>query len=180
MRKTLREFLQTESASGTILLAAAALAMLWANSPLVYIYEHFTEKWLFMINEGLMAVFFLNIGLELKRGFIEDQFSSASDVLLPLAAAVGGMVVPAGIYLLFNHNDPETVRGWATPVATDIAFAVGVLSLLGPKIPNKLKLFLLSLAIYDDLGAILIIAFFYSHERTQTHENSCHTGAITR
>lgn len=163
MRKTIRDYLQTESASGVVLLAAAALAMIWANSPWSHIYQSFTDKWLFLINEGLMAIFFLVIGLELKRGFIEDQFSSASDVLLPLAAAVGGMVVPAVIYSFFNHDNPETIRGWATPVATDIAFAVGVLALLGPKIPNKLKLFLLSLAIYDDLGAIIIIAFFYSH-----------------
>lgn len=163
MRKIIRDFLQLESASGIILLGAAVLAMIWANSPVGFVYEWFTQRWLFLINEGLMAVFFLLVGLELKRSFIEDQMSSVSDVMLPLASAVGGMIVPAVIYSFFNYDNPVTLKGWATPVATDIAFAVGILSLFGGnQIPNKLKLFLLSLAIYDDLGAILIIAFFYS------------------
>lgn len=163
MRKIIRDFLQLESASGLILFAFALVGMLWANSPLSYLYENFTKSWIFAINEGLMAVFFLLVGLELKRGFIEDRFSKASDILLPLAAAVGGMVIPALIYTLFNFHNPETVGGWATPVATDIAFAIGVLSLFGKKIPRQLKLFLLAIAIYDDIGAILIIAVFYSH-----------------
>lgn len=163
MRKIIRDFLQLESASGMVLFAAAVLGMICANSSICYLYDNFTNSWLFIINEGLMAIFFLLVGLELKRGFLEDQFSRASDVLLPLAAAVGGMVVPAVIYSLFNHQNPETVNGWATPVATDIAFAIGVLTMFGKNIPRSLKLFLLSIAIYDDIGAILIIAFFYSH-----------------
>lgn len=162
MRKTIRDFLQLESASGIILLAAALIAMVWANSPLGSYYLAFTNRWLFLINDGLMAVFFLLVGLELKRSFIEEKLSSASDVMLPMAAALGGMLVPALIYAYFNYDNPITLKGWATPVATDIAFAVAILTLFGNKIPNKLKLFLLSLAIYDDLGAILIIAFFYS------------------
>lgn len=162
MRKIIRNFLQLESASGLVLMAAALIGMLWANSPLSYIYDNFTNSGLFLINEGLMAVFFLLVGLELKRGFIEDQFSRATDVLLPLAAAAGGMAVPALIYTFFNYQHPETAHGWATPVATDIAFAVGVLAMFGQKIPRSLKLFLLSIAIYDDIGAILIIALFYT------------------
>ena len=163
MRKIIRDFLQMESASGMVLFTAALTGMIWANSPLSYVYDKFTDSWLFLINEGLMAVFFLLVGLELKRGFLEEQFSRASDVLLPLAAAIGGMVVPALIYSFFNYQNPETAHGWATPVATDIAFAIGVLTLFGKNIPRSLKLFLLSIAIYDDIGAILIIAFFYSH-----------------
>ena len=164
MRKIIRNFLQLESASGIILFAATLTAMIWANSPFSHIYEQFTSSWLFIINEGLMSVFFLLVGLELKRGFIEDQFSRASDVLLPLAAAAGGMIVPALIYLFFNFHNPITANGWATPVATDIAFAIGVLALFSRHIPRSLKLFLLSIAIFDDIGAILIIAFFYSHD----------------
>lgn len=163
MRKNIRDFLQLESASGITLFAATLAAMIWANSPLSYVYEKFTDSWLFLINEGLMAIFFLLVGLELKRGFLEDKFSRASDILMPMAAAVGGMLVPALIYLAVNYHQPVAMRGWATPVATDIAFALGVLSLFGKKIPQQLRLFLLSIAIYDDLGAILIIAFFYTN-----------------
>jgi NhaA family Na+:H+ antiporter len=163
MRKIIRDFLQLESASGVVLFAAALVAMLWANSSFYPIYAQFTNTWLFIINDGLMAVFFLLVGLELKRGFLEGQFARASDVLLPLAAAVGGMIVPALIYMSLNYADPVTLQGWATPVATDIAFAVGVLTLAGSRIPRSLKLFLLSIAIFDDIGAIVIIAVFYSH-----------------
>jgi NhaA family Na+:H+ antiporter len=163
MRKKIHDFLQLESASGLILFIAALVALLWANSPLSYIYDKFTESWLFLINEGLMAIFFLLVGLELKRSFLEDKFSRASDILLPLVAAIGGMVVPALIFLAFNYQDPATIQGWATPVATDIAFAIAVLSMFGKKISRQLRLFLLAVAIYDDLGAILIIAVFYSH-----------------
>ena len=162
MRKIIRDFLQLESSSGIILFAAALLAMLWANSPFYPIYKQFTNTWLFLINDGLMTVFFLLIGLELKRSFLEGRFSSASDALLPIGAAIGGMVVPALIYLALNLSDPVTANGWATPVATDIAFAIGVLTLFGRGISQSLKLFLLSIAIFDDIGAILIIAFFYS------------------
>ena len=164
MRKKIRNFLQLESASGILLVIAAVMAMVLANSPFRGIYQTFTGQIEFIVNEGLMAVFFLLVGLELKRGFIEDPFSRAADVLLPLAAAIGGMVVPALIYLLFTYQDPSIARGWSTPVATDIAFALGVLTLFGRHIPKALKLFLLSIAIYDDLGAILIIALFYSND----------------
>lgn len=160
----LQKFLKLESASGIILFAMAVLAMIWANSPLAFIHQKFIDASLFFINEGLMAIFFLVVGLELKRGFLEGQFSRLSQILLPAAAALGGMIVPALIYLALNYSHPETVIGWATPVATDIAFALGVLSLFGRRVPIALKLFLLALAIFDDLGAILIIAFFYSSD----------------
>src|SRR3990167_1942516 len=150
MRKIIRDFLQLESASGLILFAAAVAGMLWANSSFLYLYDKFTYSWIFLINEGLMAIFFLLVGLELKRGYLEGQFSEASQVFLPLVAAIGGMVVPALIYLCFNYQHPETAKGWATPVATDIAFAISVLSLFGKRIPRQLKLFLLAIAIYDD------------------------------
>jgi NhaA family Na+:H+ antiporter len=163
MRKIIRDFLQLESASGVVLFAAALVAMLWANSSFYPIYAQFTNTWLFIINDGLMAVFFLLVGLELKRGFLEGQFARASDILLPLSAAVGGMIVPALIYMSLNYSNPMTLHGWAAPVATDIAFAVGVLTLAGRRIPRSLKLFLLSIAIFDDIGAIIIIAIFYSH-----------------
>lgn len=169
MRKIIRNFLQLESASGLVLMAAAIIGMLWANTRYADMYENLTNSGLFFINDCLMAIFFLVIGLELKRGFIEGQFSRATDVLLPLAAAVGGMVVPALIYLLFNYQNPETAHGWATPVATDIAFAVGVLSMFGNKLSRQLKLFLLSIAIYDDIGAILIIAIFYTKNFSLTY-----------
>ncbi len=162
MRKIIRNFLQLESASGITLLAAALFAMLWANSPFYPIYMQFTNTCLFIINEGLMAVFFLLVGLELKRGLLENKAANISEWLLPLFAAFGGMLMPALLFLLFNYQDPIAARGWATPVATDIAFALGVLTLVGRSIPQSLKLFLLSIAIFDDIGAILIIAVFYS------------------
>ena len=143
MRKKIHDFLQLESASGVILFIAALVAMLWANSPFSYIYDKFTESWLFLINEGLMAIFFLLVGLELKRSFLEDKFSRASDILLPLVAAIGGMVVPALIFLAFNYQDPATIQGWATPVATDIAFAIAVLSMFGKKFPGNYDFFCL-------------------------------------
>jgi NhaA family Na+:H+ antiporter len=145
-----------------VLFMMALLAMIWANSSLAFIQQKFLDIFLFWINEGLMAIFFLVVGLELKRGFLEGQLSQLSQVLLPLVAAIGGMVVPALIYCLVNQGNPDTLRGWATPVATDIAFSLGVLSLFGQRVPTSLKLFLLMLAIFDDVGAILIIALFYS------------------
>jgi Na+:H+ antiporter, NhaA family len=162
MRKKIRDFLQLESASGIILLAAAILALLAANSPFSQLYQQFSDGLHFYVNEGLMAIFFLMVGLELKRGFVEGKRVRAGDILLPLAAAAGGMAVPAAIYLLFNSHDPVTTQGFAIPVATDIAFAIGVLTMFGNKVPRSLKLFLLSIAIYDDLGAIIIIAIFYT------------------
>lgn len=160
--RPIERFLQLESASGIILFMMAILAILWANSPLQSIHYRFVDTFLFLINEGLMAIFFLAVGLELKRGFKDGQLSQFSQVILPLAAAAGGMIVPIIVYWAINYNNPATMIGWATPVATDIAFALGVLSLFGRKVPSALKLFLLALAIFDDIGAILIIGFFYS------------------
>lgn len=157
----IQKFLKLESASSIILFAMAILAMVWANSPLAYLHKYFLNAFLFWINEVLMSVFFLLIGLELKRGFLEGQLSKISQVTLPAVGALGGMLIPALIYYTINPINP-TVSGWAIPVATDIAFALGVLSLFGNRIPEALKLFLLALAIFDDLGAICIIAFLYS------------------
>lgn len=163
MRNYINNFLQQESASGMLLFFAAILALIWANSPFSYLYEQFISNWLFIINEGLMAVFFLLVGLELRRGFADGEFSHTADLVLPFAAACGGMILPALIYLLLNYQDPVTSLGFATPVATDIAFALGAVSLFGRSLPRQLKLFLLTVAIFDDIGAILIIAIFYSH-----------------
>lgn len=158
----IKQFLQRESASGIVLFMMAVVAMLWANSPVAYIHQQFIESFIFLINDGLMAFFFLVVGLELKRGYLEGQLSQVSQVILPAVAALGGMLFPVFIYCYINADNPTTLRGWATPVATDIAFALGVLSLFGRRVPSSLKLFLLALAIFDDIGAILIIAFCYS------------------
>lgn len=158
----IQKFLQLESSSGIVLFIMALIAMIWANSPLAFIHQRFIDAFLFWINEGLMTFFFLVVGLELKRGFLSGQLSRVSQVALPVVAALGGMIIPALLYLSINYHDPITIKAWATPVATDIAFALGVLSLFGKRVPAPLKLFLLALAIFDDLGAILIIAFFYS------------------
>ena len=162
MRQLLKQFLKLESSSGIFLFLAAILAMILANSPIEPLYQHVVASSLFIVNEGLMAVFFLVVGLELKRGFINGQLSTFSETALPLFAAVGGMLIPALIYYFINADNAGTLVGWATPVATDIAFALGVLSLFGRRIPSGLKLFLLALAIFDDLGAIIIIAFLYT------------------
>lgn len=162
MRKTLREFLEAESSSGMILLVAAALSMIWVNSPLAFIHQQFIDTFLFTINDGLMAFFFLMVGLELKRGILYGPLSQPSQVILPAVAAIGGMLVPACIYCMLNIDKPTALQGWATPVATDIAFGLGVLTLFGKRVPMALKLFLLVLAIFDDIGAIVIIAVFYS------------------
>lgn len=162
----LQRFLQLESASGIILFGMAILAMLWANSPFEFFHKKFIETFLFTINDGLMAIFFLVVGLELKRGYLSGHLSQFSQIILPVIAALGGMLMPAFFYWYINQADPATLRGWATPVATDIAFALGVLSLFGRRVPTALKLFLLALAIFDDIGAILIIVFFYSKSLT--------------
>ena len=178
MRHTIIRFFQLEAAGGLLLIAAAALALLINNSPLSGLYNAFLETpvvaqigalkiakpLLLWINDGLMALFFLVIGLEVKREVIEGHLSSPSQVILPSAAAVGGMVVPALIYVALNRDDPAALGGWAIPMATDIAFALGVLALLGKRVPVSLKLFLMTLAIIDDLGAILVIALVYSSE----------------
>lgn len=178
IKSTVREFIRLESSSGIILIAISALALLIANSPLVGFYESFLattlqiridglniEKPLILwINDGLMAIFFLLVGLEVKREVLDGQLSERSQVVLPGMAAIGGMLVPAAIFAIFNWGDPGAMNGWAIPAATDIAFALGVLALLGSRVPATLKLFLMTVAIFDDLGAIVIIAIFYSSD----------------
>lgn len=167
-RSPLHALFESGAASGALLFFAAANALVIANSPLGVAYFGVLSaeiagmdlrRW---INDGLMAVFFLVVGLEIKREFIEGQLASWTRRALPAIAALGGMVVPAAIYFALNVNDPATLRGWAIPTATDIAFALGVLAVLGSRVPVSLKVFLMALAILDDLGAILIIALFYS------------------
>jgi NhaA family Na+:H+ antiporter len=165
-----------EAASGLLLIAAAVLALIINNSPLSWLYNglldtpvvaqvgalKIAKPLLLWINDGLMALFFLLIGLEVKREVLDGQLARPSQIVLPGAAAIGGMVVPALIYWFLNRDNPAALSGWAIPTATDIAFALGVLALLGKRVPVSLKLFLMTLAIIDDLGAIIIIAIFYS------------------
>ena len=164
----LRVFLDDQASGGIVLMAAAALALVVANSPLAPLYFDALHAYLgplslaHWINDGLMAVFFLVVGLEIKREVLDGQLSTWSRRILPGVAALGGMIVPALVFLAFNADNATTARGWAIPSATDIAFALGVLSLLGPRVPTSLKVFLTALAIIDDLGAVLIIALFYS------------------
>ncbi|WP_376702145.1 Na+/H+ antiporter NhaA [Mesorhizobium sp. ISC25] len=164
----LREFLDSEAAGGLILMAAAALALIVANSPLGEAYFSALHAYLgplsvsHWINDGLMAVFFLLVGLEIKREMLDGQLSTWPRRVLPGIAAAGGMAVPALVYVAVNRNNPAALSGWAIPTATDIAFALGVLSLLGSRVPGSLKIFLTALAIIDDLGAVLIIAVFYT------------------
>jgi NhaA family Na+:H+ antiporter len=164
----LRNFLDNEASGGIVLMASAALALVVANSPLAPAYFGALKAYLgplslgHWINDGLMAVFFLLVGLEIKREMLDGQLSTWSRRILPGIAAAGGMAVPAAIYVAFNGGNPEALAGWAIPSATDIAFALGVLSLLGPRVPVSLKVFLAALAILDDLGAVLIIAVFYT------------------
>ena len=178
LRSTFTRFFQLEAASGLLLIAAAALALIINNSPLSHFYTAFLDvpvavqigalqiakPSLLWINDGLMALFFLLIGLEVKRELLDGHLSKPSQVVLPGAAAIGGMVVPALIYWFLNKDNPAALGGWAIPMATDIAFALGVLALLGKRVPVSLKLFLMTLAIIDDLGAIIVIAVFYSSE----------------
>ncbi|MDW4548043.1 Na+/H+ antiporter NhaA [Defluviimonas sp. D31] len=176
--RALDRFFRHDAAGGILLMASALLALIVANSALSAGYhelllkkfsiliegEGLSKPLILWINDGLMAVFFFLIGLELKREMVEGKLKNPADVMLPGLAAVGGMVVPALVFLAFNWSDPVTRGGWAIPAATDIAFAVGVLALLGKRLPAALKIFLLTLAILDDLGAILIIALFYTKE----------------
>jgi NhaA family Na+:H+ antiporter len=167
-RSALRAFLHIEVSGGLVLMGAAALALVVANSPLSNAYFGALHSYvlglsvLHWVNDALMAVFFLLVGLEIKREMLDGQLSTWSRRILPGIAALGGMVVPAVIYLAFNSGPDGHPRGWAIPSATDIAFALGVLSLLGPRVPISLKVFLTALAILDDLGAVLIIAVFYN------------------
>ena len=176
LRSTFTRFFQLEAASGLLLIAAAVLALIINNSPLSWLYGglldtpvvaqigalKIAKPLLLWINDGLMALFFLLIGLEVKRKVLDGQLSKPSQIVLPGAAVIGGMVVPALIYWYLNRDTPPALDGWAIPTATDIAFALGVLALLGKRVPVSLKLFLMTLAIIDDLGAIIIIAIFYS------------------
>jgi NhaA family Na+:H+ antiporter len=181
-RNLIREFLELESASGSLLLAAGILAVLAANSPLAGAYAalldvpfairlgsfELAKPLLLWINDLLMAVFFLLVGLEIKREVVHGELSEPARIALPAIAALGGMLVPAAIYAWLNHGDPVGARGWAIPSATDIAFALGLLSLLGARVPLGLRIFLVTLAVLDDLGAILIIALFYTSDLSWT------------
>jgi len=172
----MREFLKLEAASGLLVMAGAVLAMIAGNSPASSFYGQLlgvpveirfgqfeiAKPLLLWVNDGLMAIFFLLVGMEIKREILEGELSEPSQIILPGIAAVGGMAIPAVIYVYFNWGDPSALNGWAIPAATDIAFALGVLSLLGNRVPETLKLFLLTIAILDDMGAIIIIALFYT------------------
>ncbi|EOI5727932.1 Na+/H+ antiporter NhaA [Cronobacter malonaticus] len=177
MIKTVQRFFKSDAAGGLILIAAAALAMLLANLSVTHdLYEGFLstpvelkvgaleikKNMLLWVNDALMAVFFLLVGLEVKRELVQGSLASRRQASLPVIAALGGMVLPAALYLAFNFQDPITRAGWAIPAATDIAFALGILALLGSRVPPALKIFLMALAIIDDLGAIVIIALFYT------------------
>jgi len=171
----MRAFLDGQASGGLVLMAAAAAALVVANSPWAPTYFDALHAYLgplsvaHWINDGLMAVFFLMVGLEIKREVLDGQLSTWSRRILPGVAALGGMAVPALVFLAFNASDPTTARGWAIPSATDIAFALGVVSLLGSRVPTSLKVFLMALAIIDDLGAVVIIALFYSGELSVAH-----------
>jgi NhaA family Na+:H+ antiporter len=178
----IQEFFKMSSAGGILLFFAAILAIVFANTPLQSVYElllstpveirvgglEIAKPLLLWINDGLMAVFFFLVGLELKRELIEGELSDKRNIILPGIGAIGGMLVPAIIYLYFNIDDDVAAKGWAIPAATDIAFALGVLALLGSRVPVAIKIFLTSLAIFDDIGAIVVIALFYTSQISVT------------
>ena len=182
-RNFIKNFLKTESASGVLLIIFSILAIILVNSGLSDYYYAIKNSYISIsidefklketvhhwVNDGLMAIFFLVIGLELKREMVNGQLSTFSKILLPGIAAIGGMVIPAAIYLLINMDKPSATPGWAIPTATDIAFSLAVLSVLGNKVPVGLKIFLLSLAIIDDLGAVMVIAIYYTNEISYTY-----------
>ena len=169
-------FFKLEAASGILLLISAIAALIVSNSELSIYYFETLNKYLFIginnfglklsvlhwINDALMAIFFFFVTLEIKREFLQGELSSIKQAMLPIIGAVGGMLIPALIYIYINIGNPNTLNGWAIPSATDIAFSIGILSLLGSRVPISLKVFLTALAIIDDLGAIVIIAFFYT------------------
>ena len=177
LKQSLLDIFKGESAVGVLLILATLFALLMANSPYASSYQNFLDipvvisihefviakPLLLWVNDGLMAVFFFMVGLEIKREVLEGSLSHISKVAVPAFAALGGMIVPAVVYSLFNWGDPLAMQGWAIPMATDIAFALGILSLLGKRVPLELKVFLLALAIIDDLGAIIVIALFFGH-----------------
>ncbi len=176
MKQHFSKFIKSDSAGGILLILAMLLALSIVNSPLSSIYDGLlhlplgihlgdyvlSKSLLHWVSDGLMAIFFLMVGLEVKREIIDGNLSSISQIALPTIAAVGGMLFPALIYVFFNQSDSVAMRGWAIPTATDIAFALGILSLLGKRVPVSLKVFLMALAIIDDLGAIVVIALFYT------------------
>ena len=176
------KFFKMEASGGILLIMASIVAMVFANTSLNVYYELFlstqvavqvgsleiSKPLLLWINDGLMAVFFFLVGLELKRELLDGELSDKKNIILPAVGAIGGMVFPALLYVYFNYDDPIALQGWAIPAATDIAFALGVLALLGSRVPVSLKIFLTSIAIFDDVGAILIIAFFYTAQISTT------------
>lgn len=178
IRKLFQDFIRLEAAGGIILFGAALVAIILDNSPLAPYVENFlstplsieigtfslSKHILHWVNDGLMVMFFLLVGLEIKRELMEGELNSPSKVVLPAAAALGGMAVPALIFSLINLGNSYALRGWAIPTATDIAFSLGILSLLGSRVPVSLKIFLTALAIFDDMGAIIVIAIFYTSE----------------
>lgn len=179
IRRARVSFFRLEAAGGILLVAAAVLALVIANSPLAFVYNHvlndihfglrvphthLDKSVLHWINDGLMVIFFFVVGLEIKRELVRGQLAGFDKALLPVVAAMGGMAVPALIFWLINQGDQATISGWAIPAATDIAFAIGVMALLGSRAPLSLKILLTAIAVIDDLGAIIIIAIFYTHE----------------
>lgn len=177
-QEKITRFLLSELGGGLLLISAAILAILFANSSLVEAYQwilsvpmqvrvntiDINKPLLLWINDGLMALFFLSVGLEIKKEFLFGHLRQASQIIMPAAAALGGIAIPALVYLAFNYQDPVARHGWAIPSATDIAFALGVLALLGSRVPPALKIFVMTLAVLDDLGAVIIIALFYTSE----------------
>lgn len=177
--RPLHEFIHRQASSGIVLLFSAVVALIWANSPWAYVYHDFwhtevslniggtgiSKDILHWVNDGLMAVFFFLVGLEIKREFLVGELSSIRQALLPIFCAIGGMAIPALVYMGFNFDSPGAI-GWGIPMATDIAFALGILALVGSRVPIALKAFLVAIAIVDDIGAVIVIAVFYTSEIT--------------